>query len=112
MITKSERRKNRERNKAYSSFYSVLSFLCSFVYLIVDVISKSSRFSAIFAFALLILSFILCEITIRKLRIGIEQKNMKIMRWNNKLIQAAQTVGYLSYPLLTITLLVAIIRFA
>lgn len=112
MGTKSERKQNRRKNEAYSSFYSVLSFLCSLVYLIVDIVSESDLFSAVFAFVLLILSFILCEIIIRKLRMGIEQKNIKIMQRKDRLIKAAQTVGCLSYPLIAVTLLIAIIRFA
>lgn len=105
-----DKEKNNAKNEAYSSFYSILSFWASFIYLIIDIITDNEFMSAIIALTILIVSWVICNIVIHILGKGIENDDKKILEVNRKLIKGAQSVGYLSYILLAITLIVVIIK--
>ena len=114
--TKKEAKENNIKNRAYSSLFSIVSFIVSFVYILVDVIcgvffdaiSEKYNIPAIASLVILVIAAITCHISVKKLRNGIESDYKKMRKLCNVLESYAQEVGYLSYILLGATLLVAV----
>lgn len=105
--TKRERKLNKRKNIAYSSYYSAVSFTVSFAYLIADIFIDG-KIAAILAAVLLAVLIATCELGIKKLRKEIEANNPKAKNWQELLSKIAMEVSYLSYPLMVATLLLAI----
>lgn len=99
---------NNRKNDAYSSYYSIVSFLGSLAYLIADIFVDDFA-AAISAFVLLAISILACEIGIARLRRGLERNDPNAKKWKDQLSKIAQGVSYLSYPLLAFTLVFAMI---
>ncbi len=106
--TKRKKKINRRKNTAYSSYYSAVSFIISLVLLLVDIFIDG-LWTAIIAAVLVVVLISTCSIGIKKLRKGIEANDPKAKKWQAWLSKVATEVGYLSYPLLVATLLLAII---
>ncbi|WP_458397533.1 hypothetical protein [Anaerotignum sp.] len=104
-----EKNVNGLKNNVYSGFYSIVSFFASLVYLIADYVFDDS-ISAKIALAILIITIILVEVLQRKIRKGIDNNDERMMKWNEKIIKWAQRIGYWCYPLLTLSLIIAIIK--
>ena len=106
--TKKETRINNRKDTAYSSLYSIASFFASLVYLIADIVFDD-RISAIIAFAILVITFIVCEASVRKLRKALDIDDKQAKRICETLSDRATLIGYLSYILLALSLLAAMI---
>ncbi len=106
--TKKETRINNRKDTAYSSFYSIASFFASLVYLVAD-IAFDDRISAIIAFAILVITFIVCEVSVKKLRKALDADDKQAKRICETLSDRATLIGYLSYILLALSLLAAMI---
>lgn len=104
--TKKENRLNNRKDIAYSSLYSITSFFASLFYLVAD-IAFDDRSSAIIAFAILVITFIICEVIVRKLRRALEADDKRAKKICKILSDYANLIGYLSYILLALSLLVA-----
>lgn len=107
MKTKREKKINKRKNIAYSSYYSAVSFIISLVYLIVDIF-VDGMWAAIIAAVLLAILIVTCEVGIKKLRKGIEANDPKAKKQQEQLSKIAMEVSYLSYPLMVGTLILAI----
>ena len=106
--TETETRINNRKDTAYSSLYSIASFFASLVYLVAD-IAFDNRTSAIIAFAILVITFIVCEVSVRKLRKALAVDDKKAEKICDTLSDHAKLIGYLSYIILALSLLAAMI---
>ena len=112
--TKKETRINNIENRAYSSLFSIVSFIASFAYVLADVIcglsftdtADMNNVSAIISLVVLVISAITCCICVKKLHNSAECDYPKMRRICNTLENYAKEIAYLSYMLLAATLLV------
>lgn len=104
--TKKEPRINNRKDTAYSSLYSIASFFASLIYLVADIVFDD-RISAIIAFTILVITFIVCEVSVKKLRKALEADDKQAKRICEILSGRATLIGYLSYILLALSLLAA-----
>lgn len=104
-----EKDTNDLKNNVFSGFYSIVSFFASLTYLIADYVFSDS-ISAKIALAILITTIVLVEFLQRKIGKGIDNNDKRMIKWNEKIIKWAQRIGYWCYPLLAVSLIVAIIK--
>ena len=96
--TKRETRINNRKDSAYSSLYSIISFIATLVYLIAD-IAFDNLTSAIIAFAILNIIFFACKISVRKLSKILENEDERSKKICKDLSKYSQLIGYLTYCL-------------
>jgi len=106
--TKKQKRINTRKSNSYSSLYSIASFFASLSYLIADIIFDN-RISAIIAFAILWVTFFICEISVRFLRKTLAVEDKRAKKIYDSLANHAKLIGYLSYILLAFSLITAMI---
>ena len=99
---------NNRKNVAYSSYYTIVSFLISLAYLVVDIYIDDLA-AALLALGFLVVSIFACEIGIAKIRKGLEENSPNARKLKEKLANAAERIGYLSYLLLAASLIWAAI---
>ncbi len=104
--TKKEARINNRKDIAYSSLYSIASFFASLTYLIFDIIFDDVT-SAKIAFVILVITFVACEISVRKLGKALEADNKRAKKICETISNHAKLIGYLSYILLALSLVAA-----
>lgn len=98
---------NERKDTAYSSVFSVVSFFVSLFYLLADLFADG-QWLACTAFALLLVLFAVCKISISKIRKAIENQDPKAVKMEESLLKLTTTTGYLSCILLALSLLLAI----
>ena len=104
--TKNEKRINNRKDIAYSSLYSIASFFASLIYLVADIVFED-RTSAKIAFAILAITFSVCEVSIRKLRKALEADDKHAKKVCDTISDHAKLISYLSYILLALSLIAA-----
>ena len=115
---KRQSKMNTKKDKAYSSLFTLVGFVGSIVYIIIEVIYKhffvvSDQFNvpasitlAIFIPVVIFLSFYL-----KKLHKGIKDGRPEIKKICDRIEKLAQESGYLSFILFVFTLFVAIVMY-
>ena len=105
-MTRKVSRINNRKDIAYSSLYSIASFFSSFVYLIADIAFDDYTLD-ITALVILVITFLVCEVSIKKLRKDLETDNKQAKRICETISDYARPIGYLSYILLALSFAVA-----
>ena len=116
-----EQRKEKKINviedRAYSSVHSIVSFVISFAYIIVDVVcikcfenpETQKNIASLMLAILLLISVVISHIWIRNLRRNAETDYKRMNKICSVLKRYARGVGYASHILLAITLIVSVI---
>lgn len=115
---KRQSKMNTKKDKAYASLFTLVGFVGSIVYMIIEVIYKrffvpSDQFNipAIITFVIFIPVFIFLYFYLKKLRKGIEDGRPEIKKICDGIEKLAQESGYFSHILFVFTLFVAIVMY-
>ena len=104
--TNKDTRINKRKKSAFSSLYSIASFLTSLVFLIVSIVFNKIV-AGIIAFLLLLVTLIICEILVNRLGKAMEADDKRARQICNKLSDYSNLIGYLSYIQLAASLVAA-----
>lgn len=106
--TKGEIKKQRQRDIAYSSSFSLICFIISLISLIFDLFLKDN-ISKIVSFLCLILLYFACLAIDKLVKSNVNKEHNYGKKFVKKLEKTSLVLGYLSIPLLILTLILGII---
>ena len=115
--TKKEKKINTIEDRAYSSVHSIVSFVGSFAYIIVDVVCRKcfeqpemqKNIASLMLAVLLLISVVISRVWNNKLRKSAETDYKGMKKVCSVLERYARGIGYSSHILLAITLIVSVV---
>lgn len=107
--TKAEIKEQRQRDIAYSSFFSFICFIISLASLIFDLFLDEKIYKIV-SFACLIVLYFACLAIDNLVKSNVNREHNYGKKFVKKLEKISLILGYLSIPLLLVTLLLGIFR--